>query len=114
MVQRHEDHADKVSIISKYNQKLNLSLIRRKLSKLVSQLNTTPMPASRISYSPTIVRQRKDRKVSQGSVAASSDNDWGSDFEDAAETVKNAVKVGLLKSLPLKLLNLSRFLHLLC
>ena len=95
-------------------------MICRKLSKLVSQLNTTPMPASRISYSPTIVRQRKGRKVSHGSVAASSDNDWGSDFEDAAESIKNAaeavknVKVGLLKSLPLKFPNLSRFLHLLC
>ena len=30
--------------------------------------------------------------MSQGSVAASSDNEWGSDFEDAAETVKNAAE----------------------
>ena len=50
------------------------------------------MQASRISSSPAVLRQRKDRKVSQGSVAASSDNDWGSDFEDATETVKNATE----------------------
>ena len=30
--------------------------------------------------------------MSQGSVAASSDNEWGSDFEDATETVKNATE----------------------
>eukprot|EP00090_Calanus_glacialis_P019699 TRINITY_DN30207_c0_g1_i9.p1 TRINITY_DN30207_c0_g1~~TRINITY_DN30207_c0_g1_i9.p1 ORF type:complete len:747 (-),score=240.74 TRINITY_DN30207_c0_g1_i9:43-2283(-) len=64
----------------------------KKLSKLVSQLNTTTMPASSISYSPAVVRQRKDRKVSQGSVAASSDNDWGSDFDDANEAVKDATE----------------------
>ena len=28
--------------------------------------------------------------MSQGSVAASSDNDWGSDFEDATEAAKDA------------------------
>ena len=50
------------------------------------------MPASSISNSPAFLRQRKDRKVSQGSVAVSSDNDWGSDFEDATETVKNATE----------------------
>ena len=36
------------------------------------------------SYSPTVVTHRKHRKVSQGSVNAS-DNDWGSDFEDATD-----------------------------
>ena len=94
MVQGHEDHADKVSAIVSSNKmkSLNLSLICRKLSKLVSQLNTTTMQASRISSSPSVLRQRKDRKVSQGSVAASSDNDWGSDFDDATEAVKGATE----------------------
>ena len=30
--------------------------------------------------------------MSQGSVAASSDNEWGSDFEDATDTVKKATE----------------------
>ena len=30
--------------------------------------------------------------MSQGSVAASSDNDWGSDFDDATEAVKDATE----------------------
>jgi hypothetical protein len=90
VVQRHEDHADKVGVISALDHKLNLSFIRRKLSKLVSQLNTTSIKASRISNSPAVLRQRKVIKVSKGSVAASSDNDWGSDFEDATDTVIKA------------------------
>jgi len=55
----------------------------KKLSKLVSQLNSSSLSMSS-SYSPTVVTHRKHRKVSQGSVNAS-DNDWGSDFEDATD-----------------------------
>jgi hypothetical protein len=93
------------------------------------------MQASRISSSPAVLRRRKDRKVSQGSVAASSDNDWGSDFEDATENVKNATEIVknatetvknatetvknatmvFYKNLCNKMFsNLSRFLHLVC
>jgi len=56
----------------------------KKLSKLVSQLNSSSLSMSSSSYSPTVVTHRKHRKVSQGSVNAS-DNDWGSDFEDATD-----------------------------
>jgi len=52
----------------------------KKLSKLVSQLNSTPMPVGRSMVSPVVSRQRKGRKESQGS-----DNDWGSDFEDSSD-----------------------------
>ena len=48
------------------------------------------MPVTMISHSPALFKQRKDRKVSQGSTTAGSDNDWGSDFEDAPETPKIA------------------------
>ena len=74
----------------KRSDKLYPRLIFRKLSKLVSQLNSTAMPVTMISHSPAVFKQRKDRKVSQGSVTAGSDNDWGSDFEDAPETPKIA------------------------
>ena len=57
--------------------------------------------------------------MSQGSVAASSDNDWGSDFDDAneavkdsTETVKNMKVIKEEKILSLISLNLPRFVHL--
>jgi len=55
----------------------------KKLSKLVSQLTSTTMPVTRINYSPAVPRQR--RNIS-GSVGGSSENEWGSDFEDSSDT----------------------------
>ena len=56
--------------------------------------------------------------MSQGSVAASSDNDWGSDFDDATEAVKDSAEAAknmkVIKEDVFSLisLNLPRFLHL--
>ena len=88
----------------------------RKLSKLVSQLNSTTMPVTMISHSPAVFKQRKDRKVSQGSFTAGSDNDWGSDFEDAPETFKIAEesKVDHQKIYSLHFSYISRFLPVNC
>jgi len=54
----------------------------KKLSKLVSQLTSSTMPVTRINYSPAVPRQR--RNIS-GSVGGSSENEWGSDFEDSSD-----------------------------
>merc|ERR1719206_1673098 len=61
--------------------------ITRKLSKLVSQLTNTTMPVTRISYSPAVPRQRRNMS---GSVGGSSENEWGSDFEDSSDTKTTA------------------------
>jgi len=55
----------------------------KKLSKLVSQLTSTTMQVSKVSYSPAVPRQRRHMS---GSVGGSSENEWGSDFEDSSDS----------------------------